>query len=67
MSFPYLNNHTDPYHLNDFIRPLELTYLLTKAEQRKTYREATQRLKQAFGCSNYVANKILEQAQRKAA
>jgi len=63
----YLNNHTDPYHLTDFIKPLELDYLLTKAEERKTYREAKQRLKQAFGCSNYVAGKILEQAHRKAA
>ena len=63
----YLNNNTDPYHLNDYIRPLELDYLLTKAAERKTYREAKQRLKQAFGCSNYVAGKILEQAHRKAA
>ena len=63
----YLNNHTDPYHLNDYIRPLELAYLLTKAAERKTYREAKQRLKQAFGCSNYVAGKILQQAHPKAA
>ena len=63
----YLNNHTEPYHLNDYIRPLELHYLLTKAAERKTYREAKQRLKEAFGCSNYVAGKILEQAHRKAA
>ncbi len=63
----YLFNHTEPYHLHDFIRPLELTYLLTKAAERKTNRESKQRLKQAFGCSNYVAGKILEQAHRKAA
>jgi len=63
----YLNNQTNPYHLTDFIKPLELDYLLTKAAERKTYREAKQRLKQAFGCSNYVAGKILEQAHRKAA
>ncbi len=63
----YLCNHTDPYHLHDFIRPLELDYLLTKVEERKTYRESKQRLKQAFGCSDYVARKILQQAHRKAA
>jgi len=63
----YLFNHTEPYHLHDFIKPLELTYLLTKAAERKSYREAKQRLIQAFGCSNYVAGKILQQAHRKAA
>jgi len=63
----YLCNQTASYHLHDFIRPVELDYLLTKVEERKTYRESKQRLKQAFGCSDYVARKILQQAHRKAA
>ncbi len=63
----YLFDHPDPYHLNDFIRPVALDYLLTKAAARKTCRQAKQRLKQAFGCSNYVAGKILQRAHRQAA
>ena len=63
----YLFNHPAPCHLNDFIRPVELDYLLTKAEERKICRQAKQRLQQAFGCSNYIAGQILQRAHRQAA
>ena len=63
----YLFNNTNPFHLKSFIRPSELKSLLAQAEERKTYRESKQNLKRAFGCSDYVANKILQQASRKAA
>ena len=63
----YLFDHPAPCHLSDFIRPVELGYLLTKAAERTTCRQAKQRLQQAFGCSNYVAGKILQRARRKSA
>jgi len=63
----YLFDRPAPCHLNDFIRPVELDYLLKKAAERKTCRQAKQRLQQAFGCSNYVAGKILQRAHRQAA
>jgi hypothetical protein len=62
----YLFNNTNSFHLNDFIRPPALQSLLEQAEARKSHRQSKQHLRHAFGCSEYVANKILQQSARKA-
>ena len=58
----YLFDEKQKYKMSDFIRPVELDYLLAQVEKREKLREARRNWQQAFNCSPRVADRIVRQA-----